>query len=151
MKFLFIDLALIMPIAIFSESCSSCRSALAHHNTVGWADPAPTLSRKRPTADLVSRKVLTPLLGHIVIVILAQLAVFETIQMQPWSVTCNLSVGRDMNNNTHTNDIGSCPRNWISKRATSSIRRTPLYSYSLVSSTFSRVPFSAPVRRSESQ
>ncbi|KAF3019501.1 hypothetical protein E8E15_003598 [Penicillium rubens] len=51
-QFLFIDLVLIMPIAVF----------------MGWADPAPTLSRKRPTADLVSRK----------------LAVFRTVQLQPW-------------------------------------------------------------------
>ncbi|CAG8392173.1 unnamed protein product [Penicillium salamii] len=75
-QFLFIDLALIMPIAIF----------------MGWADPAPTLSRKRPTADLVSRKVLTPLLGHISIVVLAQVAVFETVQMQPWFMPPQLNL-----------------------------------------------------------
>ncbi|RCI13511.1 hypothetical protein L249_5504 [Ophiocordyceps polyrhachis-furcata BCC 54312] len=46
-QFLFIDLLLILPIAVI----------------MGWAGPAPTLCRKRPTADLVSRKVLTPLLG----------------------------------------------------------------------------------------
>ncbi|KAJ5502001.1 ATPase P-type K/Mg/Cd/Cu/Zn/Na/Ca/Na/H-transporter [Penicillium fimorum] len=67
-QFLFIDLVLIMPIAVF----------------MGWADPAPTLSRKRPTADLVSRKVLTPLLGHILLVVLSQFAVFKTVQLQPW-------------------------------------------------------------------
>ncbi|KAJ6171641.1 hypothetical protein N7470_000708 [Penicillium chermesinum] len=69
-QFLFIDLALIMPIAIF----------------MGWTGPYPTLSRKRPTADLVSRKVLTPLLGQILLVVLAQLAVFRTIQYQPWFI-----------------------------------------------------------------
>ncbi|KAJ5169122.1 cation-transporting ATPase [Penicillium canariense] len=67
-QFLFIDLALIMPIAIF----------------MGWTGPYPTLSRKRPTADLVSRKVLTPLLGHITLVVLGQLAIFKTVQLQPW-------------------------------------------------------------------
>ncbi|KAJ5501698.1 ATPase P-type K/Mg/Cd/Cu/Zn/Na/Ca/Na/H-transporter [Penicillium expansum] len=67
-QFLFIDLVLIMPIAVF----------------MGWADPSPTLSRKRPTADLVSRKVLTPLLGQILLVVLSQFAVFETVQLQPW-------------------------------------------------------------------
>ncbi|KAJ5641572.1 hypothetical protein N7490_005572 [Penicillium lividum] len=67
-QFLFIDLALIMPIAIF----------------MGWTGPYPTLSRKRPTADLVSRKVLTPLLGQIIMVVLAQLMIFQTVQTQRW-------------------------------------------------------------------
>ncbi|KAJ5126238.1 hypothetical protein N7476_009436 [Penicillium atrosanguineum] len=67
-QFLFIDLALIMPIAIF----------------MGWTGPNSKLSRKRPTADLVSRKVLTPLLGQITIVVLSQLAIFQTVQSQPW-------------------------------------------------------------------
>jgi cation-transporting ATPase 13A3/4/5 len=67
-QFLFIDLALIMPIAIF----------------MGWTGPYPTLSRKKPTADLVSRKVLTPLLGQIAMVVLGQLVIFKTVQLQPW-------------------------------------------------------------------
>ncbi|KAJ5584088.1 uncharacterized protein N7459_003888 [Penicillium hispanicum] len=67
-QFLFIDLALIMPIAVF----------------MGWTGPYPALSRKRPTADLVSRKVLTPLLGQILIVVLAQLVIFQAVQAQPW-------------------------------------------------------------------
>ncbi|CEJ54745.1 Putative P-type ATPase [Penicillium brasilianum] len=75
-QFLFIDLALIMPIAIF----------------MGWTGPYPTLSRKRPTADLVSRKVLTPLLGQIVLVVLGQLVVFKTVQLQPWYLPPQLDV-----------------------------------------------------------
>ncbi|KAE8132187.1 hypothetical protein BDV38DRAFT_261945 [Aspergillus pseudotamarii] len=67
-QFLFIDLVLILPIAIF----------------MGWTGPYPVLSRKRPTADLVSRKVLTPLLGQIVICILAQLVAYKAVQSQPW-------------------------------------------------------------------
>ena len=67
-QFLFIDLALILPIAIF----------------MGWTSAYPELSKKRPTASLVSRKVLTPLLGQIVICILVQLVAFETVQEQPW-------------------------------------------------------------------
>jgi cation-transporting ATPase 13A2 len=67
-QFLFIDLTLILPIAIF----------------MGWTGAYPTLSRKRPTASLVSRKVLTPLLGQIVLCILVQLVAFETVQKQPW-------------------------------------------------------------------
>ncbi|KAI9037383.1 putative P-type ATPase [Aspergillus affinis] len=67
-QFLFIDLALILPIAIF----------------MGWTGPYPVLSRKRPTADLVSRKVLTPLLGQILICVLTQLIAYKTVQSQPW-------------------------------------------------------------------
>ncbi|KIX10370.1 uncharacterized protein Z518_01452 [Rhinocladiella mackenziei CBS 650.93] len=67
-QFLFIDLALILPIAIF----------------MGWTGAYPVLSKKHPTANLVSRKVLTPLLGQIVLSILVQLIAFETVQDQPW-------------------------------------------------------------------
>jgi cation-transporting ATPase 13A3/4/5 len=67
-QFLYIDLALILPIAIF----------------MGWTGAYPVLSRKRPTASLVSRKILTPLLGQIFLCILVQLVAFETVQQQPW-------------------------------------------------------------------
>ncbi|OCL09650.1 hypothetical protein AOQ84DRAFT_353930 [Glonium stellatum] len=67
-QFLFIDLLLILPIAIF----------------MGWSGAYPILSRKRPTASLVSRKVLTPLLGQIAICILIQFIGFEYVQRQPW-------------------------------------------------------------------
>lgn len=67
-QFLFIDLLLILPIAIF----------------MGWAGPAPLLCRKRPTADLVSRKVLTPLLGLMAICVFIQGAAFLTVREQPW-------------------------------------------------------------------
>ncbi|KAK3373986.1 hypothetical protein B0T24DRAFT_576743 [Lasiosphaeria ovina] len=67
-QFLFIDLALILPIAIF----------------MSWAGPFPELCRKRPMADLVSRKVLTPLLGHVCICILIQAMVFLSVRQQPW-------------------------------------------------------------------
>ncbi|KAM5342744.1 hypothetical protein ACJ41O_013710 [Fusarium nematophilum] len=69
-QFLFIDLLLILPIAIF----------------MGWAGPAPKLCRKRPTADLVSRKVLTPLLGFMIICILFQAVTYITVKEQPWYI-----------------------------------------------------------------
>jgi cation-transporting ATPase 13A2 len=67
-QFLFIDLFLILPIAIF----------------MGWAGPYPILSRKRPTASLVSRKVLTPLLGQIALCVLFQFIIWAAVQRQPW-------------------------------------------------------------------
>ncbi|KAF2841422.1 hypothetical protein M501DRAFT_1000630 [Patellaria atrata CBS 101060] len=69
-QFLFIDLALILPIAIF----------------MGWTGAYSKLSKKRPTASLVSRKVLTPLLGQIILCIIIQLIAFETVQQQSWFV-----------------------------------------------------------------
>lgn len=67
-QFLYIDLLLILPIAIF----------------MGWTGPYPVLSRKRPTASLVSRKVLTPLLGQIALCICFQAIVFQAVRHQPW-------------------------------------------------------------------
>ncbi|KAG6017771.1 hypothetical protein E4U43_000009 [Claviceps pusilla] len=67
-QFLYIDLLLILPIAIF----------------MGWTGPAPVLCRKRPTANLVSRKVLTPLLGLMAICVLFQGVAFSMIRRQSW-------------------------------------------------------------------
>ncbi|KAL4929639.1 putative P-type ATPase [Aspergillus undulatus] len=78
-QFLFIDLALILPIAIF----------------MGWTAPYPMLSRKRPTADLVSRKVLTPLLGQIIISIVVQLVAYKSVQSQPWFKAPSVELGED--------------------------------------------------------
>ena len=65
-QFLFIDLAVILPIAIF----------------MGWTGAYPQLAKKRPTANLVSRKILTPLLGQIILCILIQAVAFKTVQGQ---------------------------------------------------------------------
>lgn len=67
-QYLFIDLLLILPIAVF----------------MGWTGPYPVLSQKRPTASLVSRKVLTPLLGQIALCIVVQAIAFVFVQKQPW-------------------------------------------------------------------
>jgi cation-transporting P-type ATPase 13A2 len=56
-------------------------------NVVGWSGPYPILSRKRPTADLVSRKVLVPLIGQIVISVLMQFTTYKAVRSQPWSVS----------------------------------------------------------------
>lgn len=69
-QFLFIDLLLILPIAIF----------------MGWTSAYPVLSHKQPTASLVSRKVLIPLLGQILLCILVQAIGFKLVQQQPWYV-----------------------------------------------------------------
>ncbi|MCJ1469965.1 hypothetical protein MMC07_008610 [Pseudocyphellaria aurata] len=77
-QFLFIDLCLILPIAIF----------------MGWTSAYPILSRKRPTATLVSQKVLTPLMGQVVVCILIQLIGFETVQRQEWYIPPTFNVDK---------------------------------------------------------
>ena len=69
-QFLFIDLSLILPIAIF----------------MGWAEPAPVLCNKRPNANLVSRKVLVPLLGLMAICIAVQAIAYITVKEQTWYI-----------------------------------------------------------------
>ncbi|KAF3908733.1 hypothetical protein AA313_de0203996 [Arthrobotrys entomopaga] len=69
-QYLFIDLLLILPIAIF----------------MSWSDPSDKLSVKRPTASLVSRKVLTPLLGQMFICLVIQLVVLELVEQQPFYI-----------------------------------------------------------------
>ena len=79
LQFLFIDLLLILPIAIF----------------MGWTGAYPgSLSRKRPTASLVSRKVLTPLLGQIAICITIQAVGFKLVQQQPWYIPPKLNTSK---------------------------------------------------------
>jgi cation-transporting P-type ATPase 13A2 len=57
---------------------------------VGWTGPFPVLCRKRPTANLVSRKVLTPLLGQIAICILFQAVGFQAVRRQSWYIPPHL-------------------------------------------------------------
>ncbi|KAI1002226.1 putative cation-transporting ATPase [Podosphaera aphanis] len=69
-QFLFIDLLLILPIAIF----------------MGRTGAFPVLCRKRPTSNLVSRRVLTPLLGQIVISVIYQIIGIYAIRRQYWYI-----------------------------------------------------------------
>lgn len=69
-QFLWIDLFLILPIAI----------------VMAWSEPFPVLSIKRPTANLVSSKVLVPLLGQIVILAIFQYFIWELCRKEPYYV-----------------------------------------------------------------
>lgn len=69
-QFLWIDLFLIIPIAVF----------------MAWAEPFPVLCPKRPTANLVSRKVLVPLLGEIVLLGSIQFIIWTLVKREPWYV-----------------------------------------------------------------
>ncbi|KAF4120141.1 cation-transporting P-type ATPase 13A3/4/5, partial [Geosmithia morbida] len=85
-QFLFIDLALILPLAIF----------------MGWSGPALKLHKKRPTADLVSRKVLTPLLGLMVLCAVTQAVPYAIAKKQPWYKGPDPSLEENIKNTENT-------------------------------------------------
>ncbi len=67
-QYMYIDLFVIIPVAIF----------------MGRSGPYPQLSRKRPTASLVSKTVLTSLIGQILISACLQFWVFFWVRSAPW-------------------------------------------------------------------
>ncbi|KAL7274630.1 hypothetical protein RUND412_002462 [Rhizina undulata] len=86
-QFLYIDLFLILPIAVF----------------MGWSGPYPILAAKRPTASLVSRKVLVPLLGQIAIVFALQFIAYKLVQEQSWYIPPEVHTDKpDISNSPNT-------------------------------------------------
>ncbi|CCX34624.1 Similar to Probable cation-transporting ATPase C1672.11c; acc. no. O74431 [Pyronema omphalodes CBS 100304] len=75
LQFLFIDLLLILPIAVL----------------MSWSGPYPLLSIKRPTASLVSAKVLVPLISQIFLFALIQLSLYWIAERQPWYIPPQLT------------------------------------------------------------
>ncbi|KAJ1649632.1 hypothetical protein IWQ61_009343 [Dispira simplex] len=69
-QFLYIDLFIIIPVAVF----------------MGNAPPYRKLHPVPPTASLISRPVLSSLFGHIGIILTFQVLVFYLVQWQPWYV-----------------------------------------------------------------
>lgn len=67
-QFLYIDLLLIVPIAIF----------------MSWSKPYDKIVKKRPSANLVSPKILIPLLASIVVVLLFQIIPWIIVQGEEW-------------------------------------------------------------------
>lgn len=69
-QFLYIDLFLILPLAIFML----------------WCKPYHKLVTKRPTANLVSPKILIPLLCQIFVLALFQIGLWLQVKKEPWYV-----------------------------------------------------------------
>ncbi|KAI9887777.1 MAG: hypothetical protein M1823_000418 [Watsoniomyces obsoletus] len=69
-QYLYIDLLLILPIAIF----------------MSWTGAYPVLGRKRPNTELVSRWVLIPLLGQIALCAIMQVIAFQAVRRQSWFI-----------------------------------------------------------------
>ncbi|CCJ31395.1 unnamed protein product [Pneumocystis jirovecii] len=67
-QYLYIDLMLVLPIAI----------------SMGRSEAYPKLVKKRPTASLVSNKVIGSLLGNIFILLSLQLTVYYLVRLQDW-------------------------------------------------------------------
>lgn len=71
-QFLYIDLALIIPIAVF----------------MSWSKSYSVIVKKKPTANLISPKIIIPLLGNISILLAGQLLVWFIIRHEnfPWYI-----------------------------------------------------------------
>ncbi|SMN20528.1 similar to Saccharomyces cerevisiae YOR291W YPK9 Vacuolar protein with a possible role in sequestering heavy metals [Maudiozyma saulgeensis] len=69
-QFLYIDLFLIIPIAIF----------------MSWSKPYDKLAKKRPSANLVSLKILIPLFISFVIILIFQIVPWKMVQGKEWYI-----------------------------------------------------------------
>lgn len=67
-QFLYIDMFLILPLAVF----------------MAWSKPYPRIVVKRPTANLVLPKVLVPLIGQIALLLAFQVLAWRYVQTKPW-------------------------------------------------------------------
>ncbi|KAI0305581.1 P-type ATPase [Multifurca ochricompacta] len=86
-QFLYIDLFVIIPIAV----------------SMGRTLPYPWIHPKRPTASLVSRNVLTSIIGQIVITSAVQFWAFFWVRSQPWYLPTKPNTGSDDNHLQATN------------------------------------------------
>ncbi|WVR06383.1 hypothetical protein IAU60_003414 [Kwoniella sp. DSM 27419] len=77
-QFLYIDLFVIIPIAV----------------AMGRTLPYPKIHPKRPTASLVSRKVLISIIGQIVLNSAVQIFVFVWVRQQPWYTAPDTNVDK---------------------------------------------------------
>ncbi|WRT67812.1 uncharacterized protein IL334_004786 [Kwoniella shivajii] len=77
-QFLYIDLFVIIPIAV----------------AMGRTLPYPKIHIKRPTASLVSRKVLISIIGQIVLNSAVQILVFVWVRRQPWYTAPDTNVDK---------------------------------------------------------
>ncbi|CAH2356001.1 vacuolar cation-transporting ATPase Ypk9p [[Candida] railenensis] len=69
-QFLYIDMFLILPLAIF----------------MSWSKPYEKIVIKRPTANLVSPKVLIPLCCNILVILIFQVGLWFAVQEEPWYI-----------------------------------------------------------------
>lgn len=80
-QFLYFDLVIIIPLAFFSKFFFLKR---LYFKIVGKTEAYDKISRKRPTASLVSKRVLTSLFGQMILQVFFQTYFFWDIRKQPW-------------------------------------------------------------------
>ncbi|KAJ2455324.1 hypothetical protein EV183_000860 [Coemansia sp. RSA 2336] len=90
-QFLFIDLFTILPIAVCIDRFK----------------PYKQLIPKRPSASLTSKKVLTSLIGHIVLIVGFQVALFLMTKAQPWYQPPRPQTPSDPDSTPNTTDLGT--------------------------------------------
>ncbi|PPQ70563.1 hypothetical protein CVT24_000052 [Panaeolus cyanescens] len=83
-QFLYIDLFIIIPIAVTSELKIHGFGRFIEQTTVGRTLPYPRIFPKRPTASLVSKKVLASIIGQIVITSAVQAWAYLWVRRQKW-------------------------------------------------------------------
>jgi cation-transporting ATPase 13A3/4/5 len=86
MQFLYIDLFIIIPVAVSSGFylIYIVSRIFTWQPTVGRTLPYPRIHHKRPTASLVSRKVLASIIGQVVIASVVQSWAFFWVRRQEW-------------------------------------------------------------------
>lgn len=85
-QFLYIDLIIILPLAIF----------------MSWSKPHPQLIKKRPTANLVSARILMSLILNILLLLIFQVILWLKIQQEPWYTPPKPSNDDDVNSYDNT-------------------------------------------------
>ncbi|KAJ3167481.1 hypothetical protein HK101_011775 [Irineochytrium annulatum] len=88
LQFLFVDMAIIVPVAIFMSESGTYKG----------------LDAKRPTASLVSKKVLSSMLGQVAIQATFQGLIFFWVRSMPWYEVTRPDVG-DKNFRCHENTV----------------------------------------------
>ena len=84
-KFLYIDLFIIIPIAVTSAYLLCVKGALLTPPLlVGRTLPYPRIHPKGPTASLVSKKVLSSIIGQVIITGAVQLWAYFWVRGQTW-------------------------------------------------------------------
>ncbi|KAJ2852596.1 hypothetical protein IWW36_000225 [Coemansia brasiliensis] len=90
-QFLFIDLFTILPIAVCIDRFK----------------PYKQLVPKRPSASLISKKVLTSLVGNILLIVGFQVAMFLMIKVQPWYQPPQPEIPDDLDSTPNITDLGT--------------------------------------------
>lgn len=151
-KFLYIDLFIIIPIAVTSACLLCVKGALLTPSLlVGRTLPYPRIHPKGPTASLVSKKVLSSIIGQVIITGAVQLWAYFWVRGQTWQVVSLCVSARQRLTATirYTPPVTNDPDNDDGKLAARNYENSALFlvscfQYILVAAVFS---IGAPYRK----